>query len=71
MDPIKKVSKARRRMERKKMRNLKNKPIPKMASTFTAGFHAKEGDVLDKFELGDVMEDGAESHPDAEEDEED
>jgi hypothetical protein len=39
------------------------------AKTFTAGFGPK-GELLDKFGLGDVMDDEAESHADPEEDEE-
>ncbi len=40
-----------------------------MAKTFTTGFGPK-GELLDKFELGDVMEDNAESHNDPYGDEE-
>lgn len=40
-----------------------------MAKTFTVGFGAK-GEKLDKFELGDVMDDEAESHADPYGDEE-
>jgi hypothetical protein len=34
-----------------------------MAKTFTTGFGPK-GELIDKFELGDVMDDNAESHND-------
>ena len=40
------------------------------AKTFTAGFGPK-GELLDKFDLGDVMDDGAESGADPEENKED
>ena len=70
MDPIKKVSKARRRIERRKIRQaLQKQPMMRAAKTFTAGFGPK-GELLDKFGLGDVMNDGAESGADPEENKE-
>ena len=45
MDPIKKVSKARRRIERKKLRKLAAIKVPNMAKTHTLGFGAKAENI--------------------------